>query len=81
MIEKIKRQLDRIEKSMGLRVPKVNIILGFVQPADGDQPGNVEYFRYHGMGNLERVNRDGSPWKETSDDRPDHSPPGKKSRR
>ena len=64
---------------MGLCVPKVNIILGFVPPADSDQPpGDVEYFRYHGMGKLERVNRDGSPWKETSDDRPDHSPPSGK---
>ena len=73
MIEKIKRQLDRIEKSMGLRVPKVKIILAFVPPADDAQP--VKYFRFHGMGNLERVNRDRTPWEETSDDRPDHSPP------
>jgi hypothetical protein len=72
MIEKIKRQLDRIEKSMGLRVPKVNIFLAFVPPADDAQP--VKYFRYH-MGNLERINRDRTPWEETSDDRPDHSPP------
>jgi len=80
MMERFKRQLDRIEKSMVPCVPKVKIILAFVPPADGDQPGDVEYFRFHGLGKLERVNRDGSPWKETSDDRPDHSPPSGKNR-
>jgi hypothetical protein len=62
MIEKIKRQLDRIEKSMGLRVPKVNIFLAFVPPADDAQP--VKYFRFDGMGKLERINRDRTPWED-----------------
>jgi hypothetical protein len=63
MMERFKRQLDRIEKSMVPCVPKVKIILAFVPPADGAQSGNVKYFRFHGLGKqLERVNRDGSPW-------------------
>jgi hypothetical protein len=65
MIEKIKRQLDRLEESMvPCDGPKVEFILAFVRPADDAQPRNVKYFKYHGMGKLERVNRDGSPWED-----------------
>jgi hypothetical protein len=43
MIERFKGQLDRIEKSMVPCVPKVKIILAFVLPADGAQPGSDKY--------------------------------------
>jgi hypothetical protein len=69
MTNQIMRRLEKIEALMDPdKVPKVRFILRFVSPADGDQPEKVECFRFHGMGNLERVNRDGSPWEGDSDD-------------
>jgi hypothetical protein len=57
----LRRRLEKIEKLMTPDdVPKLRIILAFVPPKDDPQP--VKYFRFHGLGKLERVNRDGSPW-------------------
>jgi hypothetical protein len=74
----IMRKLEQLETLMVPKdQPKVEFILAFVKPADGDQPGNVKYCKFNAAGKRERVNPDGSPWKETSNDRPDLAPPGK----
>jgi hypothetical protein len=59
----IMRKLEQLETLMAPHddQPKMEFILAFVRPADGAQPRNV---KYHGMGKLERVNHDGSPWED-----------------
>jgi hypothetical protein len=69
MIEKIERQLDRLEESMvPCDGPKVEFILAFVKPADDGHPCQTRYCKFNGLGKLERVNHDGSPWEDNSDD-------------
>ena len=61
MIEKIKRQLDRLEESMAPPdQPEFEFILAFVKPAEGAQPRKVRYCKY-GAGKLEPVNLPDQP--------------------
>jgi hypothetical protein len=65
----IMRKLEQLETLMVPKdQPKVEFILAFVKPADGDQPCQTRYCKFNGLGKLERVNPDGSPWAGDNDD-------------
>ena len=77
----IMRKLEQLETLMVPKEqPKVEFILAFVKPAADGHPCQTKYCKFNGLGKLERVNEDGSPWKETSDDQPDLAPPPGKNR-
>ena len=62
----IMRKLEQLETLMVPEdQPKLEFILAFVKPADDDgHPCQTKYFKFNGLGKLERVNHDGSPWED-----------------
>ena len=62
----IMRKLEQLETLMVPQdQPKLEFILAFVKPADDDgHPCQTKYFKFNGLGKLERVNHDGSPWED-----------------
>jgi hypothetical protein len=68
----IMRKLEQLETLMVPEdQPKLEFILAFVKPADDDgHPCQTKYFKFNGLGKLERVRHDGSPGRTTSNDQP-----------